>query len=57
MIVEKVYQRGASEKITYTWEVQPDKPRMWVEGHEYKFNSRLVKVTNERLKNDCTGGL
>ena len=50
MIVEKVYQRGASEKITYTWEVQPDKPRMWVEGHEYKFNSRLVKVTNERLK-------
>ena len=36
--------------VTYVWEVDESKPRMWKDGHEYRFNSQLTEIIVVSLK-------
>ena len=47
MIQERSVKNG-DDLITYELDVDPSKPKAWVEGHEYKFNSRIVSITVSR---------
>lgn len=43
MIVTRTVKNGP-RYATYTWEIDESKPQVWIEGHDYKFNSTLIKV-------------
>lgn len=49
IIVKKTCARNGTHARIFEWHVDTSKPRMWIEGHEYKFNSTLVRVKDVEL--------
>lgn len=49
IIVVKTCARNGRNARIYERHVDTSKPRMWVEGHEYKFNSILVRYVDVEL--------
>lgn len=56
MHMDVVDVQNGEEQHRLTYEVDAFKPKCWVEGFEYKFNSHLIKkevITNERQSYQC----
>lgn len=49
IIYTKTCSRNGRNARIYERRIDTSKPRMWIEGHEYRFNSTLVRVKDVEL--------
>ena len=43
MLITKI-ERNGNQVLRITTDVDESKPKCWIEGHEYKFNTEIVAV-------------
>lgn len=49
LMCREVTDRNGNEIVTHVWLVDMSKPKVWVEGHAYKFNSSLLSVRKQKI--------
>lgn len=48
--IKEVTEKNGNDIVTYVWRVDESKPRMWLDGYNYRFNSTLVEVRRVTTK-------
>lgn len=40
----EVTERNGNDMLVMTWEIDESKPRVWLDGFTYRFNSELIGI-------------
>ena len=40
----EVTERNGNDIVTYVWHIDESKPRIWLDGYNYRFNSTLIDI-------------